>query len=234
MKKRIFSMGMLQIVFRMCMALYWNGNYVVYMLTYIFGFVLILCHVIFSAATIWEKIAQTSVYSLIMAIQILFAIFVIRPSDNEGVIFDLCRLLGVAFLLASYWAGQIFFLTPTNNTCTAPSIEEWSALSYAQLLYDRDEIINKIVKMQRVGKALSMKQIRELIQDLPRHNCFSYISNGSLTKEYFQKAWSSLEDGYLYLILTRSRSAAREAIGFFTNSSMIMCLLSLIVTCLPL
>lgn len=187
MKKRIFSMGMLLIVFRMCMALYWNGNYVVYMLTYIFGFVLILCHVIFSAATIWEKIAQTIVYSLIMAIQILFAIFVIRPSDNEGVIFDLCRLLGDAFLLASYWARQIFFLTPTNNTCTAPSIEEWSALSYAQLLYDRYEIINKIVKMRRVGKALSMKQIRDLYKIYPDIIAFLILAMAALPKNIFRK-----------------------------------------------
>lgn len=218
MKKRNFSIVLLLlIVFLMCAALYWNGNYVVYILMYILGFGFLLCHTVFSSSVIWQKIAQIIVYALIMVMQILFAALVIRPSANGGFIFNLCRLLGVMFLFIPLLVRQAFFLMPSGNMYTAPSIEEWSALSYSQLLCDKEEITNKIVKVQKAGKVLSKGQIREIVQDLPRHKCFSYINNGSLTREYFEKAQSSLNDGCLYLVLTRSKSAASEMIGLFTN-----------------
>lgn len=146
MKKRIFPMGLLlMIVFLMCTVLFWNGNYVVYILSYVFSFTFLFCYAIFSATTILEKIAQTIVYALIMAAQILFAVLVIRPSGND----ELCRLLGVVFLFTPFLVRQIFFLKPVSSTCTAPSLEEWAALSYAQLLNDKEEITDKIVRAQK-------------------------------------------------------------------------------------
>lgn len=214
MKKRMIPMGLLFImILLMCAALFLNGNYVVYILSYIFSFTFLFCYAVFSATTIWEKIAQTIVYALIMAVQILFAVLVIRPSGND----ELCRLLGAVFLFTPFLIRQIFFLKPVSSACTAPSLEEWSALSYAQLLHDREEITDRIVRAQKAGRALSKGQLRGIIQNLPQHHSFSYVNNGSLTREYFEKAQSSLNDGYLYLVLTRSQSAASEVIGLFTK-----------------
>lgn len=214
MKKRMIPMGLLFImILLMCAALFWNGNYVVYILSYVFSFTSLFCYAVFSATTIWEKIAQTIVYALIMAVQILFAVLVIRPSGND----ELCRLLGTVFLFTPFLVRQIFFLKPVSSTCAAPSLEEWSALSYAQLLHDKEEITDRIIRAQKAGRALSKGQLRGIIQDLPQHRSFSYVNNGSLTREYFEKAQSSLNDGYLYLVLTRSQSAASEVIGLFTK-----------------
>lgn len=214
MKKRIFPMGLLSIiVFLMCVVLFLNGNYVVYILTYVFGFTFLFCYAVFSPSVIWEKIAQIIVYALIMTAQILFAVLIIRTSEND----ELSRLLGAVFLFTPFPVRQIFFLRPVESTCIAPSLEEWSVISYAQLLSDKEKITDQIVRAKKAGGALSKGQLRGIIQDLPRHHCFSYVNNGSLTSEYFEKARSSLKDGYLYLILTRSKSAASEVIGLFTK-----------------
>lgn len=214
MKKNIFPVGLLILIaFLMSVVLFLNGNYVVYILSYVFCFTFLFCHAVFSASTIGEKIAQIIVYALILASQILFAVLVVEPSKNQ----ELCRLMGVIILFAPFLIRQIFFWKPLNVSCIAPSLEEWSALSYAQLLCDTEEIIDKIVKAKKAGRVLSKGQISGIIRDLPQHHVFSYVNKGSLTREYFEKAQGSLKDGYLYLILTMSRSAASEVIGLFTK-----------------
>lgn len=110
MKKRSLSIGMLWLIgLLMCVVLYWNGNYIVYMLAYIFAFIFLLCHAVFSAYDIWGKIAQVIVFAIIMAVQILFAVFVIRPFTSGGLVFDLCRLSGTVFLFIPLLVRQIFF-----------------------------------------------------------------------------------------------------------------------------
>lgn len=56
MKQNIFPADlMLIITVFFGAAFYGNGNYVVYMLTYIFSFVFLLCLTIFAASTILQK-----------------------------------------------------------------------------------------------------------------------------------------------------------------------------------
>lgn len=66
-------------------------------------------------------------------------------------------------------------------------------------------------------QALSPKNLKEIAQSLPHHRIFSYASQGTLQEEYFDLAARSLDDGYLYLVITRSKSAPSEFIGLFTR-----------------
>lgn len=92
MKRRVLPAGVLLIIVILIGAtLYRNGNYIVYMLTYIFSFVFLLCLTVFAASTVLEKIVQTIVYALILAAQILFAVLVMRPADGAEQLFDLYR-----------------------------------------------------------------------------------------------------------------------------------------------
>ena len=86
------------IAFLMSVVLFLNGNYVVYILSYVFCFTFLFCHAVFSASTICEKIAQIIVYALILTAQILFAVLVIEPSKNQ----ELCRLMGVIILFVPF------------------------------------------------------------------------------------------------------------------------------------
>lgn len=109
MKRHIFSMTLLlAIIALICAVLYWNGDYVVYMLTYIFSFLFLFCYVIFTASAIMEKIVQGIVYALILAAQILFAVLVIRPAAGTGQAFVLYRLLGVLIIFVPFLVRQIW------------------------------------------------------------------------------------------------------------------------------
>lgn len=103
MKQRIFPSGLLlAIIVLVNAALYWNGNYVVYILTYAFSFVFLLCYTIFSASAILEKVSQVIVYALVLAAQILFAVLVMRFSDGGGQSFDLTHLAGVLIVFVPF------------------------------------------------------------------------------------------------------------------------------------
>ncbi len=64
---------------------------------------------------------------------------------------------------------------------------------------------------------MSRQNIDEILRDIPRHSSRRYVNNGSLTSEYFYQAYKSLEDPYIYIIISNTGSAASEMISLFTN-----------------
>lgn len=109
MKKYNFSMGLLWVVVALlCAALYWNGNDIVYMLSYIFSFAFLFCYTIFSASTIKETIVQIVVYALILAAQILFVVFMMRSVSGTEQTIALCRLVGVLIVFVPFLVRRIW------------------------------------------------------------------------------------------------------------------------------
>jgi len=82
-----------------------------------------------------------------------------------------------------------------------------------------DNFINEIQKpfMEFKNERNTLKDVTEIIKDLPRHNTFSYINKGSLSDEYFNLASSTLDNGYLYIVLSSTGSPAGETIKKITG-----------------
>lgn len=111
MKKDIILKGLLAAILALlCVVLYWNGDYVVYMLTYIFSFAVLLCYTIAASSGIMKKVIQSVMYALILAAQILYAVFVVRPVDGMAQAFALYRLLGVLLLFVPFLIRQLWRL----------------------------------------------------------------------------------------------------------------------------
>ncbi len=111
MKRRVLPAGLLLIIVILIgVALYGSGNDIVYMFSYIFSFVFLLCLTVFAASTVLEKIEQTIVYALILAAQILFAVLVMHPANGTEQLFDLYRLLGVLIVLAPFLIRHVCFI----------------------------------------------------------------------------------------------------------------------------
>ena len=64
---------------------------------------------------------------------------------------------------------------------------------------------------------LSLSCLREVVQALLRHHLFSYLDNNRLGARYFAEAANTLDDGYVYLVFSNSKSAASALIGLFTK-----------------
>lgn len=188
----------------------------VYNLIYIFAFLFISCYAVFMPSKISAKIVQVMVYALVMVSQILFNTLVIRTMNGDEQIYNICRLSGVLAVSVPFMIRMYFFNQSTEN-CIFPSQEGHSVISYSQLLYSKDNIAAKIEKIKQAGCVLSEVELNEIIYNLPRHSFFNYVNNGTLTDEYFQKASEELENGYIYIVLTKTKTVPSNVIGLFTN-----------------
>lgn len=112
MKRQLLYLGLLSVILVLaCAALCWSGNYVVYLLAYIFTFLFLLCRTIFSPSAFLEKLAQGLVYGLILAAQILFAVLILRPAAQIAPVFFLHRVLGVLIIFLPVLVCQIWRLS---------------------------------------------------------------------------------------------------------------------------
>jgi hypothetical protein len=71
--------------------------------------------------------------------------------------------------------------------------------------------------MGNLKEKLTLDNFDSLIDDLPRHNSFEYINTKSLPEDYFKYAYETLDDHYIYIILSNTGSAASELISIFTK-----------------
>jgi hypothetical protein len=67
--------------------------------------------------------------------------------------------------------------------------------------------------------ALSPGDLYTLLRDLPRHNSFKYVTRDSLPEGYFEAAYQSLDDPYVYIVLSDTGSPAARIIGVFTGAA---------------
>lgn len=151
-----------------------------------------------------------------MVVQIVFNTLITFGMNTSDGSFVLRKILGSALVLVPFVIDQLFFYKQ-NSSFFIPSLEEWSVVSYAQLIHDKDTIKKGIAKINQSGKSLSKENMLEIISNLPRHGSFRFVSNGSLTDEYFDFAYASLNEEFLYIIITNCGSTASRLVSVFTN-----------------
>ena len=61
------------------------------------------------------------------------------------------------------------------------------------------------------------KDLAEILKDLPRHRVFSYVNRSSVNSGYFESAEKTLDNGYIYIVLSSTGSPAGEFIRRFTR-----------------
>ncbi len=197
-------------------VLYWSENYLVYNLASIFCLIYMLINTAISPIKRKEKTIHATIYTIIMVFQMFFNFLVIKISKYNQDVFAICRLLSVVLMLLPFFIKRILYYTRLDYSVYS-FFDKWYGVIYSQVIQDREALVDKIERVKRAGQVITREQVNEIVRDLPRHSAFSYINNGSLSQNYFNKAYSTLDDEYLYLIISKSKSAASEIIGVFTN-----------------
>lgn len=62
-----------------------------------------------------------------------------------------------------------------------------------------------------------LSNVKEIVKDLPRHHFLEYCNRYSLTEEMIQQAYQTVENGYVYIVLSDTGSPASELISIFTK-----------------
>lgn len=77
--------------------------------------------------------------------------------------------------------------------------------------------IHMMQKLRKAGGILSRVELTTVIYQLSRHSFFSYINNGTLMDSYFQKVSDELSNGYIYIIIAKTKTLPNDFISLFTN-----------------
>lgn len=215
MKKFLSCLSAVIMILLACVALYLCENETVYNLVYIFCFIFIAFYAIFSPSAILSKIVQVILYAIIMSAQIVFNVLVIRTMDQD-ISYNMYRLLGVLVTMVPFLV-RVNFFHQAGKTCEVPSLEGHSVIAYNELICNREEMVRQIEKLKQAGRVLSKVELAEIMYQLPRHSSFHYVNNGTLTESYFRSAYETVRNGYIYIIVTKSKTLPSDVIGLFTD-----------------
>lgn len=77
--------------------------------------------------------------------------------------------------------------------------------------------VQMINKLRKAGCILSRVELTTVLYQLSRHSFFSYINSGTLLDSYFEKVSDELANGYIYIIIAKTRTLPNDFISLFTN-----------------
>jgi hypothetical protein len=152
-------------------------------------------------------------YIIIMILQLSYNTLIIHGEDINSFVQTISRGFGVAFIAMPFFVELSFEYKNFANVYL-PSVQNIEIFSFNEIKEYTEDVLNSIKKL---NKKLSKENILEIMQDIPRHSSFRYINDGSLSEEYFHAAYKTLNDPYIYIIISNTGSAASEIISIFTR-----------------
>jgi hypothetical protein len=170
-------------------------------------------HTFLTKSSTKKKILLSLIYLMIMIFQLAYNAMVIFSPNNTLFGSIIGRIVGIVFILIPFSVKKVLSKNK-NIKFYLPSVQDITVFTFNELV----ENIKNIKDMINKGRiSLSKENIDELLQDIPRHNSFRYINRGSLTEDYFETAYQTLNDLNMYIIISNTGSPASEIISMFTK-----------------
>ncbi|WP_319477071.1 hypothetical protein [Marispirochaeta aestuarii] len=199
-----------------CFILFFFGNMPIYAVVYACTGAFLLLRLFISSVKLPTKIYLAFTYSMIIAVQQLYNSWILFQFDFERQPTLPEKGIGI-FLLLFPFVIEKFLLNFKSAGNFFPSVQDLSTVTFDELRRNKAEIFEAVNTLKHIGKAVSVENVREIFNDLPRHSSTRYINKESLSEEYFNTAYSTLEDQHIYIVISSTGSHASEFIGIFTN-----------------
>jgi hypothetical protein len=204
----------IKIVFGILLStLFFSNNMVLFVLTYVFTFLGMLTYTLLTTNKIKNKIVLSIIYLAIMVFQLVHNALMIFAENNTAFVSIRSRIFGVLFVLIPFVIHRISSGNK-NKKFHLPSVQDITVFTFNELV---ENITNVKEIINKGRESLSKENIDELLKDIPRHNSFRYINKGSLTGEYFELAYQTINDLNVYVIISNTGSPAGEIISMFTK-----------------
>jgi hypothetical protein len=162
------------------------------------------------------KIGLSITYGLVVAIQIVFCAVVVFNLRGAGFMYYLSKLFATIVVMLPL-AVEYFVTANKNAEFYPPSVEDIAAISFAEIRNSRDKITEMMQGVSKAAESASLENLKKAFGDLHRHSATQYINDGTLTDEFFERAYASLEDLNIYIVISNTGSAASEIISIFTQ-----------------
>jgi len=192
------------------------GNFLLFTLAYMAVFVFAVIRAAIQKSS--KRVKFFLFISYVTALMLQMATNTLVVFGHSGSLADLFfrRFFGVVMLLLPLVVSKYLSIGKYAQFYL-PSLQEMTAISFSELRRYKKEVTVAVGAVDKIGKSFSADNLTEIITDLPRHDSFRYISNGSLTDAYFAEAEKTLADPYMYIIISNTGSAASEIISVYTR-----------------
>jgi len=204
------------------------GSIELYVLVYLAAFLILLARTFLTRGQKRVKLSLFIIYVFILTCQIVLAeqLLLLPGIDGE-------KRMPIDMSLYTYWLRRVictivilvplvisrYVVVGKYAQFYLPSIKEAGSIGFAELKNAAAKMLLFAEKAGHTKESLSPANVREIFSDLPRHDSFHYINEGTLTESYFKKAEESMEDRRLYIVISHTGSAASEIISVFTNKN---------------
>ena len=197
-------------------GLFVGGNFVIFNLVFVMTCLFMMLRAGLSQSKWQFKLLFCAAYLIVLVLQLVYNVQVTFNPDRSLMVRLAGRLMNVLFIFVPLAVEKVFSRRRLPDFYF-PSAEAISTVSFAELKANAEKISEAAAALSKSGKILSRENLDEIIQDLPRHSAFEYISNGSLTAAYFDAAYQTLDDPQVYIVVSSTGSAASELISLFTR-----------------
>jgi len=203
------------------------GTYTLFILAYIASFVILLARTFLPHGQKLVKLWLIIAFGFFLAFQIVVATQLLLTPGIEG------GRVPIDPALRSYWPRRIictfiimiplvisrYIIVGKYAQLYLPSIRETGTIGFSELKGLAASVKQFAEKAGNTRESLSPSNLKALISDIPKHDSFNYVNEGSLTEKYFNRAEETLDDPHLYIIISRTGSAAANFISLFTNKT---------------
>lgn len=192
------------------------GNIPLFVITYLTVAVFMILRTTQSQLTRKVKRPMILTYVVLAIFQIIFVSVSFANQDANIFAKLLSRIIAAASVLLPL-AVESNIIIRKRADFYLPSVKELATISFEQLRNNKTAITDSLQGLGKIKSTLSSDNLKETFEDLHRHSSTKYINNGSLTDEYFQLANQTLDDPFIYLVISNTGSSASEIISLFTQ-----------------
>ena len=208
------NIGAIKFIFGIFLStLFFSNSMVLFVLTYVFTFLCMLAYTILTENRKKYKIILAIIYLSVMVFQLVHNTLFVFSEDNTAFMSIRGKIIGIVMVLIPFYIQRLTSESKYRKFYM-PSVQDISVFTFNELAENINALKEIVVKGQ---ESLSKENIDGLLKDMPRHNSFRYINKGSLTDEYFETAYQTLDDLNIYIIISNTGSPASEIISMFTQ-----------------
>ncbi len=192
------------------------SNFILFNLVYIFAFVFIVLRNLLRGGSRKSKIYLIIIFAGIMVIELVFNVLIIFEPGNTGASLLFSKIIGAVLVFIPFIIEQVIVVTKYDSY-DAPSVIDTDTISYSDSFLYGTAIADSISNLKKIKETITYDDIISIMKDLPRHSSFRYINKNSLTPEYFEKAYDTINDENIYMVLSNTGSSASKIISLFTK-----------------
>ena len=203
------------------------GTFSIFILVYIASFLVLLARFMLPRGHKLVKLWLFIALGFFLACQIVLAEQLLLLPGPEG------GRIPIDSAIRSYWPRRIlctfvillpiaisrYIVVSKYAQIHFPSIKETGTIGFAEIQGVVTKAKQFAEKAGSTRNSLSPANLREVIGSSMRHDSFNYINKGSLTESYFDKANETMDDLNLYIIISRTGSAASNMIAIVTGKN---------------